>query len=686
MSDKTERATPTSSNDRKKNRIWIALSAAAAAVLIAAGILTARSGLFGRGTPRAVITPFLPTAPAGTLSLPAPIVLPGAEALTDSNVASIAELAHFGRGWPAAAAYSPDGGQLALGSSLGIDIQQTATGAIQSLYGSDSPILTVQYSPDGLWIAAGREDGRVLLLDAKTGKVRLTLVAHSHPVHGLAFSRPPSAAGASAWLASGAEDGSIVVWDLTSGMARNHFLNSLLGYWGYGIRSLAFSPENAVLVTGGDQGYVSRWDLAAGVELPRWQTQHGLLFNIAFSPDGRRLATACGDGSIQIWDYATGDPLQLLLGHTYGAWSVVWSNDGSELFSGAGDGTVKIWEPDAGTLRREKTVAFTKIDSLQLSPDGSHLAAVSIGEHALLLNAGSLAEENSYPEFFGGVRSASFYPDGGSAALADENGLTYLWNVRRGNAILLGTVRPASKAAMSAVFSPRGGLLAVADGVPGLLRVYDLTTLSVRTETRIPSLRTVAVSPDGSLIAAGGSPLTLLDVPSGKSRNIDIPSSPTSLTFLTLAQTGGPYLAAGLEDGTVLVWNLADDSQTELASKRHPAIWGLASSGTVLASGDDQGDVQIWDAAAHTVLRHFTGYSGSIFAIALSPDGSILAAGGIEGSIRFWSLRTGTLLRVLPAHNGWVNGLAFSPDGRWLLSAGSDGTAHLWGIPAPVST
>lgn len=670
----------------RKNIILAVAVAMAVIGVLAAVILAAGPVFFGAAKASPAITPFSTAASTETTVLPAPIVPPGREILSESNVTNIAELGRFGRGWPAAISYSPDGAQLAMGTALGIEILQTKTGEFRTLYLSDSPILAVQFSPDGRWIAAGREDGRVQVLDAKTGKVDLTLVVHTRPVHGLAFSRPETTGGAPAWLASGAEDGSVVVWDLSSGMSRNKFLNPLLGYWGYGIRSLAFSPDNKVLVTGGDQGYISSWDLSTGEELPRLQTQHGLLFNIAFSPDGKRLASACGDGTVQIWNYSTGEPMELLQGHTYGAWSVVWSHDGSELVAGAGDGTIKIWQADTGTLQRETAATFTKIDSLQFSPDGLHLAAVSIGERALLLNGSTLEEENNLPEFFGGVRSASFYPDGGSAALADENGLTYLWNLRQGKSIVLGMVRPSSKAAMSAVFSPKGGLLAVIDGVPGLLRVYELNTMTLRTEQRVPALKTVAFSPDGTLIAAGGSPLTLLDLSSGKSRNLEIPSSPTSLSFIQIPKSPSPYLAAGLDNGSVFLWNLADDSLIELASKGNPPVWSLASSGTSLAAGDDQGDVQIWDAADHSVLHRFAGYSGSIFAISLSPDGSILAAGGIQGSIRFWSLRTGKLLRILAAHNGWVNGLTFSPDGRWLLSTGSDGTARIWGVPAQSST
>jgi WD40 repeat protein len=676
----------------KKSGLGVIIGLAVVGTILAV-ILATRPGAFapGAGSPAptlspVAITPYTPVAAVETISLPAPIVPAGRDIIAESNVTNIVELARFGRGWPAAVSYSPDGAQLVLGTALGIESIQIHAGGSRMLFASDSPILAVEFSPDGRWIAAGRQDGRVIVLDAKTGKVNLTLVVHTRPVHGLAFSQPAAPGGASAWLASGAEDGSVVVWDLAIGMARNKFLNPLLGYWGYGVRSLAFSLDNKVLVTGGDQGYLSRWNLSSGEELPRLQTQHGLLFNVAFSPDGKRLASACGDGTVQIWDFTSGEPLQLLQGHTYGAWSVVWSHDGAEVITGAGDGTVKIWQTDTGTLQREKAVAFTKIDSLQLSPDGSQLAAVSIGERALLLTASTLAEENSFPEFFGGVRSASFYPDGGSAALADENGLTYLWDLRQGKSVALGTLRPSSKAAMSAVVSPKGDLLAVIDGVPGLLRVYDLKTPALRTEQRIPALKTVAFSPDGSQIAAGGSPLTIVDLTSGKSRTLEISSSPTSLAFIPIPNSSTPYLAAGLQNGSVILWNLADDSQTALASQGNPPIWALATSGSFLASGDDQGEVQIWNTASKADRNRFEGYAGSIFAISLSPDGSILAAGGIAGSIRFWSVATGRLLRVLTAHNGWVNGLAFSPDGRWLLSTGSDGAARIWGVPQPGST
>jgi WD40 repeat protein len=635
-------------------------------------------------TPKSEDSPLAPTLPAELFPLKAVPVSPGREAISPSNLNALAELGHFGRGWPAAADFSPDGLRLAMGTSRGIEILSTNDWTAVAAYSFSSPVLAVLYSPDGKWMAAGMQDGTVLVLDAESGETLHRLFWHSRPVHGLAFSGWTRAGRPSAFLASGAEDGSVAVWDLESGLARHRFANPLLGYWGYGIRSLAFSPDDSVLVTGGDQGYLSRWNLETGEELPHWQTQFGLLFGIAFSPDGSRLASACGDGTVQLWDYAAGEPLALLKGHAYGAWSAAWSSEGDRIATSAGDGTVKLWDPDTGTLIRERAATFTKIDSLQYSPDDTRLAAVSIGERAIILDAQSLGEIRNFADMPGGLRSASFHPSGEWAALSAENGVTYLWHFADGEVFPIGNPRPASTAERSAEFSPGGGILAAADGLPGIVRLFDLDTRASRKEYRVMGAGALAFSPDGKTLAAGGNGVLLLaDLDSGESRTIPAPARITSLAFFSPTEGSKPLLAGGLGDGSIRIWNPEHpETPEELSESGNPAVWCLAVYGSLLAAGDDRGDIRVWDLAQGIVLRTFSGYMSSVFGLTISPDGSLLAAGGIQGAIRFWSLQNGTLIRVIPAHNGWVNGLAFSPDGRWLLSGGSDGVGRMWGIPA----
>jgi WD40 repeat protein len=604
------------------------------------------------------------------------------EIISLANLKSLTGLGRFGRGWPAAADYSPDGSRLAIGTSRGIEFLSAKGWESTLVFPWPSPVLAVRFSPDGKTLAAGMQDGTVLVLDAASGNLLHRLLWHDRPVHGLAFSGWGKPGRTSFLLASGAEDGTVAVWDLKSGLARYRFTNPLLGYWGYGIRSLAFSPDDSMLLTGGDQGYLSRWDLTSGEELPRLQTQHGLLFSISFSPDGSRLASACGDGTVQLWDFRSGEPLALLQGHAYGAWSVAWTGDGKQIATSAGDGTVKIWDADTTALIREKAVTFTKIDSLRYSPDDTELAGVSVAERAFILDARSLEEKYSFDDMLGGIRSAVFSPSGERGALSAENGVTYLWNFTSGEVIPVGDPRPASSADLASEFSPVGGLLAAADGVPGVVRLYDLKTLSRRADYRVMGVRALAFSPDGRILAAGGSGVLLLvDVESGAIQTIPLASRITSLVFFRPTEKGRLLLAGGMENGSILVWDPeTPDTWEELAAPGNPAVWCLSASGSLLAAGDDRGNIYIWDMTGRTLLRTLSGYMSSVFGLAISPDGSLIAAGGIQGTVRFWSLQNGILLRVLPAHNGWVNALVFSPDGRWLLSGGSDGVAQIWGI------
>ncbi len=74
-------------------------------------------------------------------------------------------------------------------------------------------------------------------------------------------------------------------------------------------------------------------------------------------------------------------------------------------------------------------------------------------------------------------------------------------------------------------------------------------------------------------------------------------------------------------------------------------------------------------------LKHFLrGHTARLSALALSPTGEVLASGDQDGLLRLWDLKTGQLLsEPLPGHSGAIRGLAFSPDGAWLYSADDAG-------------
>ncbi len=167
---------------------------------------------------------------------------------------------------------------------------------------------------------------------------------------------------------------------------------------------------------------------------------------------------------------------------------------------------------------------------------------------------------------------------------------------------------------------------------------------------------------------------------------------------------------------------------------------GLSRDGKVLASGDDQGGVIVWDAPAGTELRRWrvkgwtwalalapdasllcvservplvfdsgrhTGLKlwdpqqgavrhdlGKLFAkemiaaAAFSPDGKLLAVArggeidGTKGSVTLVDPAAGKKLRELtPGHLNGATDLAFAPDGATLFSAGRDTVVRAWHMP-----
>jgi WD40 repeat protein len=169
-------------------------------------------------------------------------------------------------------------------------------------------------------------------------------------------------------------------------------------------------------------------------------------------------------------------------------------------------------------------------------------------------------------------------------------------------------------------------------------------------------------------------------------------------TVRTLAfSPSGTTLATGDNNGNVDVWDLASGSFTTLAvppestandntaNDNGVAVVAFSPSGATLAIGASSGSVSLWNLAAPHATR--TVFADSprlgVQAVAFSPDGQTLAIGDRDTTTYLVSLTRKRVIATFtsgpsPPYSSFVSSVAFSPDGTMLAAANYNGRTCVW--------
>jgi hypothetical protein len=183
--------------------------------------------------------------------------------------------------------------------------------------------------------------------------------------------------------------------------------------------------------------------------------------------------------------------------------------------------------------------------------------------------------------------------------------------------------------------------------------------------------RSLAISPDGRILAAGERTIFLFDSASGKplGKLFGHTAAVHSLAFLP----GGERLLSTDEAGQLRLWDLKTQKAIR-AAMAHPRMafsMALSPDGNTVAVATPQG-VQLFEAA--TLQRGLPlrprGSDQPVTAVAFNHDGRTLAALYADHCIRVWELATGEIRTARSPSRDLLHTLAFSPDGRTLLIGG----------------
>jgi WD40 repeat protein len=83
-------------------------------------------------------------------------------------------------------------------------------------------------------------------------------------------------------------------------------------------------------------------------------------------------------------------------------------------------------------------------------------------------------------------------------------------------------------------------------------------------------------------------------------------------------------------------------------------------------------------AQTYKPLRTLVGTGAQMQNIRFSPNGKVLACGDTNGQIFIWDVNTGKTIRTINAHSSRINEVTFNSTGDLLVSASYDGSARVW--------
>jgi WD40 repeat protein len=584
-------------------------------------------------------------------------------------------------------------------------------------------------SPDGRFLAAGDNDGTVILWDTRTMR-RIGKPLHVGDWSGRVAFSPDSRQLA---VLSDTNSGSqVVIFDL----ATRQVLLRLAASDTAGPGKLTWTRDGRIVAVGSGTGPLIFYDAATGrekgqVNVPGASASRAV---DAYPAGDKVLAIAENTRDAFLVDPKTARIVRRILLPVPASGAGV-SRDGRIVAVGDLNGDVFIENAKTGRVLQRPRAHASLVTNLVFSPDERTVASLSDDEKVIVWDVETGKLRLTLQGHTGYILGGAFAPDGQTLYTGGLDSSVIAWDLTGGRSFA--TTRPNVD---------RGPFSVATLGFPyvdwsadrrravigfhtGLVATMDVPAGSITTRGRpLKDLEHLALSPDGryAYLTSTDGLLRRWNTTSGRVDKVSTVGDSTGKGVVSVSPNGrllvvcdgsgsggpcyfadartlhrvGPRIEPGLTAGAaafspdgklVAFGDYADQGVTVLQVRNGKVSWanrslsqvqvlGFSPRGSRLVAGTYDGSIATFDAASGRQLAGpIVTQAGPVLAVSFAPDGQTILTSGTDGAIRLWEqahLRpVGGPLHLLSAQGAFA---AFTPDGKEILGMDTTGRVTTW--------